>query len=560
MFEQRRPHEAERAAPAKPARRGVGLGSAFHRGFDRGIEQMVAVVSPTLGPMHRSVAVDRGARNKSPEILDSAGLIARRVIELSHPTEDVGAMYARGLIWRVHDEVGDGAATAAVLFAALHRGARRHTAAGIAPMLLRDAIVRAGGVVREELRRMAIEPTGPAILRGMIASACYDEEIAAELAHVFDVLPSYGRLDVRMSNRRETRHELVAGSYWDVGVHSIALLDPPTQSRTDMVEPAILVSDFQIDNPVDLAPVITAARATGAGGLLIVCRSLSSQAGGALVTNAKSGEFPIVAVRVPGFSQADQLAAMGDLALLTGAKLLLGAAGDRLKAVTSDDLGYARSAWATRDLFGISSGGGEAAVVRREFDRLMAISRQEDDRKIRDQVLGRLGVFSGGSATLWVSAATEAETKRRISLAERGALVVRQAMQDGVVPGGGVALLSCQAALVERIASAIDEVERAGLQIVHDALQAPAVTMLKNAGYNPGPILNDIRSAGLPAGFDIVAGTMADLHERGIVDAASVVDRVVMTTIESASLAITIDGVIHTDKREASVDPEGKGT
>jgi chaperonin GroEL len=528
-----------------------------HPGVDAGVNQLVAAISPTLGPVPRTVAIERATGSMTPEVLDNGAVIARRIIALPNMIENAGAMYLRGLLWRVHEEVGDGTATAAILFASLLAGGRRAIAAGYPAQMLRPHIEDAGALVRDELLTMAQPLSGESQLRDVAASVSQDAELADLLGEVFDVIGEFGRLDVRVGQRRESRREFVEGAYWPASVHTAAPLDGLPNQRAELLNAAVVLSDLEIDDPHDLSPSVEAARAAGAASLLVICMSLSERAKSLLAANNRPDSFPIIAVKTPGLTDADRLAEREDLSVLTGARPFRQAAGDRLRSIDAASLGRARRIWITKDQFGIIGGQGDACQRRQQVERLAHAFDRAADNDERDRLLARLGVYQGGSVTLWLAGGAEAATKQRTATAERTALVLRQALRSGIIPGGGAAFLACQCRLRSLIATTSDGATNIAYQIVSEALAAPINALLQNCGREAAPVLASIHDAGPGYGYDVLSGRVVNMTRTGIVDPAAVLASVAQIAINGAALALTIDTLVHRPHAEATIEPEG---
>ena len=540
----------------RPAQQRVRFAPEVHPGIDRGVNQIANAIRATLGPTPRLVGVDRGIASISPELLDDGATIARRIVALPDAIDDPGAMYLRGLLWRLHDEVGDGTATAAVLFSALLAGGRKAIASGIPAQLLRRHLEAAAIMVVAQLDAQAITGRSEQLLTGIAASVCHDAEMAGHFGKIFDVIGEYGQLDIRESRRRESWVEFVEGAYWDAGALTTSLFTDPVRQRSELLDAAVVISDLPIDDPADVIPLLELAMRVGSNGLLIVAKSISDRALGLVTANQAALGFPVAVVKTPGFGPLDQRDALEDLSFILGGRPIIEAAGDKLAGVTAGDLGGARRAWATRTQFGIINGMGDPRALRTQVAWLANAHHSAEKDEDRKRFLTRLGKFQGGSATLWLGGVTESEIKHRQETAQRVDRVIRGAAREGVVPGGGAALIACQPALAECIDASCDPLEQTALRIVHDAIDAPTRTICQNAGFEAAPILANIRRAGTPHGFDVLSGSIVDMPEAGIVDSAQMLKRVVQSTIASAALALTIDVIVHTHKSEISVSPE----
>jgi chaperonin GroEL len=540
----------------RSSRQRVRFAPEVHRGIDRGVNQIADAIRPTLGPTPRLVGVDRGIASISPELLDDGATIARRIVALPDALDDPGAMYLRGLLWRLQDEVGDGTATAAVLFSALLADGRRAIAAGIPAQLLRSQLEAAGNFLITQLETQSITRRSEQLLAGIAASACHDAEMAGHFGEIFDVIGEYGQLDIRESRRRESWVEFVEGAYWDTGALTTSLFTDPVGQRSELHDAAIVTSDLSIDDPAEMIPLLELAMRVGSNGLLIVAASISDRALGLITANQAALGFPVAVVKTPGFSLLDQRDALEDLSFILGGRPLIAAAGDKLAGVAAGDLGGARRAWATRTQFGIINGMGDPRALRTQAAWLAEAHHSAEKAEDQKRFLTRLGKFQGGSATLWLGGVTESEIKHRQETAQRVARVIRGAAREGIVPGGGSALIACQPALAEQIDASCDPLARTALRVVHDAIEAPTRTICENAGFEAAPILAAIRRSGSPCGFDVLSGSLVDMRHAGIVDSAQTLKRVVQATIASAALALTIDVIVHTRKSEISVNPE----
>lgn len=524
-----------------------------HDEFDRGVRAIVNAIAPTLGPVPRMVAVERAVSSVAPEILDNGAVIARRITSLSNPDEDPGAMFIRGVLHRIFEEVGDGTATAAVMFAAVLAQGRKAVAAGVPVQPLRGHIERLGDDVHRAVMAQSRPVTRQEVLTRVAASACHDADLANLLGEAMDVVGEHGQVDIRPSNRRESWREFVRGSFWESGMLSTPDFRDPVARRTEIHDAALLLTNLEIKDQADAIRILTAVRETGAHGLIILAKSISTEVKALLHANSNHQTFPIVAVKAPPRKERE---ALEDLAVMTGGRLFLSGAGDTLTGVTADSFGQARAGWATAKQFGLIGGQGDAQAIRAHVTALANALRRGPRDETRESLVERLGRFQGASATLWIGAATDSESKHRQNVAKRGIRVLRHALRDGVVPGGGAALAHCGDALERRLAAATSETERFALRIVLDALRSPAETILENSGHEPALPIDAMLRNGPTAGFDVLAGTAGDMHEAGIVDPARVIATAARGAIRSAALALSVDVVIHTHSTEISMNPE----
>lgn len=527
-------------------RSGVLFQPAVGRALQRGAATMVAAVAPTLGPRPRYTLVQR-ATSGGPEILDQAGVIARRVIALPDKGEDAGAMLARHLMWRMVERVGDGAATAGVLFLALFDAGRTYLASGGNAMQLRHHLEAAAQVALHELDGMARPVEGRESLTHLAQSVCFDPPLAQVLGEIFDIIGEYGGLDIRTGRGRDLEREYVEGMYWDGSLLSRELATDPARLRGELEDAAILVSNLEIDDLHALADFLSRCAAANIKTLFLVARSISAEALSLLIVNNNAGRLKTVAAR-GALAVATTRDDLEDMAILTGARPFYQDAGDSIRAVQPPDLGRARRAWVDKDYVGVSAGGGDPRTVRQHLAKLRtAYAASQADTEARQNLRRRIGKLLGGSATLWIGAATEAEMAPRKTLADRTAESLRAALTEGVLPGGGAALLACRAALREcaRAATAADE--KAAYRFLARALEAPARTIIANAGGNVPVALAAIEAAPAGYGYEVESGRVVNMIEAGILDVAAVTRLAVTSAVSAAAMALTTDALVHTD-------------
>ena len=516
-----------------------------HRNIAAGINKLVAAIRPTLGPTPRTVAVTRlDDIKKTPEVLDSGGVIARKVIEMGRRDEDIGAMLARALICTQHERMGDGSATAAVLLGAIYRGSVHYLAAGGNAMRLRHYLERALATALAALDEMTASISGKDNLALVAEAICHDPPLAKLLGEIFDIIGAYGQLDVRKDHSRILRREYVEGMFWNSGLVSRDMIKNQTELQTVYEEPAIVIADFQINDPRHIMPMLELAVEQKIENLLLIAGELSGDAiAGLMMANGKLKNFEVMAVRGPGMNPDDRQAAVEDLAVVTGGLPLLKVMGQNLRDIRRENFGGARRAWASPHNFGIIGGKGDPRRLRRHVGNLQAQHRREDDSDRRDRIRARIGKLMGGSATLWIGGLSESEIEARKASAEATADAMRSAVRDGVLPGGGLSYLNCRGRLLSKLNGASDADERAAYRILYDALAEPARAIYENAGYEPGEVLGRIAHAGDQEGFDVLHGRLID--NGSLLDGAAVQKMALKNAVQTAGMALTIDVLVH---------------
>jgi chaperonin GroEL len=516
------------------------------KGLQAGFDQLVNLIRPSLGPLPHFVALENMTnRNGFPELLDCGGTIARRIIQIADRDQDVGLMYLRNVLWTLHESEGDGTATASVLFQTIYNLGHRYIAAGGDAQILRHHLEIGMRLVLTELDRQAIHLHGKRELAGLAHTLCYDDELSNLLAEIFDLIGPYGRLEVRKGHGRELDKEYVEGTYWAGGFRSAQMANTDHNLRANLETPRILASDLEIEAPEQLIPLLQLSVKQQIKQLLLVSATLSDRAASILLSQSNRQRLFVVAVKLPGSTIDTQREALEDLSILTGGRAFLKAAGETFDKVVVDDLGSARRAWADQEHFGIIGGGGDPRNLRRHVATLRAVYQKTDSLKDRERLLERLGKLMGGSATLFIGDFSASAIDRRLEWAKHTSLALRSAMRDGVVPGGGVALLACREVLTSRFKSAQDTDEHAAYEILLRAVQTPFHILVGNAGYEPGKILGEVDQCPPGYGFDVLRQKVVNMRQAGIYDVLPVVKAAVRSAISSASLALTTEVIIH---------------
>jgi chaperonin GroEL len=514
-----------------------------YKGMQGGINKLVAAIRPTLGPLPRLVLNEKESKVGRPELLDDGAVIARRIIQLQDRDEDMGAMYLRQVLWHLHETVGDGTAAAAVLFQTIFTEGIRYIVAGGNAMRLRQYLEAAYKVILDELEKQVIHLEGKEQLARLAETICYDPPLAKMLGEIFDIIGEYGRLEFRTDRGREMDREYVEGMYWDGGILSREMFSDRIHGRAQLENLHILCTDLEIKEAQELLPVLDMAATAGIKSLLLIAASLSERALAMLLANrAKIG---VVAVKAPALDSLTRSEALEDLALQTGGRAFFQAAGDTLNSVRLADLGQARRAWVEADQFGIVGGRGDPRRLRQHIAQLRLALQNVADPDTRKRLQQRIGKMIGGSAVLWAGGNTPIALEARKALAERTAEAMRGAIRDGVLPGGGVALLACQAALQKKKQTAESIDERMAYHILTTALETPMRALLENSGFKPDEILSRIAQTGPGYGFDVIKGEIVGLTQAGIYDAASVIKAATFSAIHGAALALTVDVLIH---------------
>jgi chaperonin GroEL len=510
---------------------------------------VVGALIPTLGPLPGIVAIGKQPANKAPELLDNGGVIARRIIQIEDPDADMGAMFVRQMLCNLHDKVGDGTATAAVIFQAVYNRALRYIASGGNPMLLRKHLEIGMMLILDKVDSQAVRLENTRQLAQIARSTCTHPEMAELLQEIMEIVGPYGLVETRTGQSREMGCDYVEGTFWDSEVLSQQMLAGWPGSKAELSEAAILITDLVIEEPQEILPALQVAAQAGYRKLMVVARKLSDKVIGLLMAASQDPDkLQVIAVKIPGVSIVNVIASMEDLAILTGGRSFSMEAGETLNAVKADDFGHVHKTWATKTHFGILRGQGDSIQLRSHVNQLINTYHATDDAEQAKAILERIGRLMGGSAALYVGGATKSEMESRKEIAERSIKALRGAMKDGIVPGAGIALLNCQPVLEEKITRSTSEDEEVAYKILHHAMETPLRIMLTNANRDPGIILAGIRNAGPEYGYDILRNEIVSMQNDGIKDVASVQKAAIHSAISSAALALTVDVFIHRKK------------
>ena len=518
-----------------------------------GINTIADAIKPTLGPLPRATAVNNVMEHKPPELLDNGAAIARRIFELPNRLEDVGAMILRHTLWQAHEEVGDGTATAALLFQAIYNGGRRFITAGGDAMQLRAQLQAKARLVAAALDAMSTPVKDADQLIALAASICHEPILAQALGEAFETLGQWGQLDLRKAYGRGVDWEYVDGVYWDRGVETRGMLEGEQYGRLIVADAALLISDLKLEEPRQVLPVVMAAMKSGHRGLLLIADEFSDEVKTFLLANRNPSAFGVIPVRAPFSTPDDRREALEDIALMTGGTPIIAAAGNSLESLRLSDLGRARQAWASKSLFGFASGAGDAPALRqlaKTLKRQYLGATKLDDKQ---RLLKRIGKLMGGSATLYTGGASESEIDYRREQAKRATATLRAAIGTGIVPGGGIALLRARESLPA--CDTHDLVARAADRILRGALSMPTRVIAENAGLEGGQIVADLEREPGALAFDARRGKALPQAQCQVYDVASVLKTALLKAVAGATQALTIEAVVHHRNPETTYEP-----
>ena len=514
------------------------------RGLEAGVNKLADAVKVTLGPKGRNVVLDK--KFGAPTITNDGVSIAREV-ELEDPFENMGAQLVKEVATKTNDVAGDGTTTATVLAQALVREGLRNVAAGANPMGLKKgieaAVAAAVGSVADQSVQVDDSKDQIANVAGISAA---DATIGQVLADAIEKVGMDGVVTVEESNTFGMDLEFVEGMQFDKGYLSPYFVSDPERQEAILEEPYILLNQGKISSVQDMLPVLEKVMQSGRP-LLIISEDVEGEALATLVVNKIRGTFNSVAVKAPGFGERRK-AMLQDMAILTGGQVIAEEVGLKLDGVSLDMMGSARKVVVTKDETTIIEGAGESSEVE---GRVAQIRREIDDTDSdwdREKLQERLAKLAGGVAVVKVGAATEVELKEKKHRIEDALSATRAAIEEGVVAGGGTALLRARPA-VASVIDGLDGDAQTGARIVYAALEAPARLIADNAGLEGAVMVREIESATGSTGLNAATGEMVDLVEAGVIDPAKVTRAALQNAASIAALLLTTE-VLVADKPE----------
>jgi chaperonin GroEL len=519
----------------------------------RGVNQLADAVKVTLGPKGRNVVLEK--KFGGPTITKDGVTVAKE-IELKDPLENMGAQMVREVASKTSDIAGDGTTTATILAQAIFREGVKAVAAGANPMALKRGVERAVEVVVEEVRKMSskVENNEKIAQVGTI-SANGDATIGNTIAEAMQKVGKDGVITVEESKTMVTELQTVDGMQFDRGYLSPYFITDPDRMEVVLEDPYILIHEKKISNMKDLLPVLEQIARSGKP-LLVIAEEVEGEALATLVVNKLRGTLNACAVKAPGFGDRRK-AMLEDISILTGGKAIMEETGIKLEGVRLDDLGRAKRVTVDKDNTTIVDGAGSQKAIEGRIKQLRAQIDETTSDYDREKLQERLAKLAGGVAVIKVGAATETEMKEKKARVEDALHATRAAVEEGIVPGGGVALLRASKAL-EGLKTVADE--QIGLDIVKRACEEPVRQIVGNAGYEGAIVIEKIRVNDSPNfGFNAQTAEYEDLVAAGVIDPAKVTRSALQNASSIAALMLTTEAMVCEIPEKKSAAPAGPG-
>ena len=526
----------------------ISFDEEARRALERGMNVLADAVKVTLGPKGRNVVLEK--KWGAPTITNDGVSIAKE-IDLEDPYEKIGAELVKEVAKKTDDVAGDGTTTATVLAQALVREGLRNVAAGANPMGLKKGIERAVGIVSDELLLMAKDvETKEQIASTAAISAGGDMEVGDLIAEAMDKVGKEGVITVEESQTFGLELELTEGMRFDKGYISPYFVTDTERMETVLDDPYILIANSKISAVKDVLPILEKVMQSGKP-LMIIAEDVEGEALATLVVNKIRGTFKSVSVKAPGFGDRRK-AMLQDIAILTGGQVISEEVGLKLDTTTLDLLGTARKVVVTKDETTVIEGGGDADQIQGRVNQIRAEIEKSDSDYDREKLQERLAKLAGGVAVIKVGAATEVELKERKHRIEDAVRNAKAAVEEGIVPGGGVALIQAMKLAGSKIdALGLTDEQAVGANIVRVAVSAPLKQIAENAGLEGGVVVEKVRDLPAGQGLDAATGEYVDMIAAGIIDPAKVTRSALQNAASIAALFLTTEVVIA-DKPEKS--------
>ncbi len=507
--------------------------------LENGVNQLADTVKITLGPKGRNVILEK--KYGSPLIINDGVTIAKE-IELKDPFENVGAQIIKEASTKTNDIVGDGTTTAAVLAQAIIREGNKNVAAGANPIILRKGIDKAVETCVEKLKKISTPVQGKQSIAQVASISAADETIGQLISDAMEKVGNDGVITVEESKTMRTELNVVEGMQFDRGYASPYMATDLDKMVADLENPYILITDKKISSIQDLLPILQEVVKTGAQ-LLIIAEDVEGEALTTLILNKLRGSFVCVAVKAPGFGDRRK-EMLQDIAILTGGTVISEELGLELKTATMDLLGRAKQVKVDKDNTIIVQGAGEPAAIAQRVAQIKHQLAETTSDYDKEKYQERLAKLAGGVAQISVGAATEVEMKERKMRIEDALNATRAAVEEGIVAGGGVALLAAIPE-VDKLVKTLNGDEKTGAQIVRKALEAPIKQIAENAGVNGGVIVEKVLASKTQNyGYDALTGTYGNMIDKGILDPTKVTRSALQNAASVAGTLLTTESIV----------------
>src|SRR4030081_258855 len=532
----------------------IVYGEQSRQAILRGVNQLADAVKVTLGPKGRNVVLDK--KSGSPTITKDGVTVAKE-IDLRDPLENMGAQMVREVASKTSDTAGDGTTTATVLAQAIYREGAKNDVAGANPMDIKRGIEKAVEAITGELKKMKKDVGGNMVAQVGTISANNDETIGKIIAEAMDKVGKDGVITVEEARTLDTSLDVVEGMQFDRGYLSPYFVTDPERMEVVLENPVILIHEKKISSMKDLLPVLEQVARAGQP-LLTIAEDIEGEALATLVVNKLRGTLPAAAVKAPGFGDRRK-AMLEDIATLTNGKAITEDLGLKLEGIKIEDLGKAKKITIDKDNTTIVEGAGNTEAIQGRVKQIRAQIEDTTSDYDREKLQERLAKLVGGVAVIKVGAATETELKEKKARVEDAMHATKAAVEEGIVPGGGVAFIRAQKAL-DNIRG-LEGDEKVGVQIVRRAIEEPTRQLADNAGQEGALIVEEVKARKGNEGYDVATGEYTDLVKAGIVDPTKVTRSALQNAASISGLLLTTEALVTElpEKEKSAGGPPGGG-
>ncbi|HAF70153.1 MAG: 60 kDa chaperonin [Acetothermia bacterium 64_32] len=530
----------------------VIFGEEARRKILDGVEKLAGVVRVTLGPRGRNVGIEK--KFGSPDIVNDGVTIAEEQ-EYKDPFENMGAQLVKEVASKTNDVAGDGTTTATILAHALVKEGFKMVAAGANPMALKRGIEKGAKAVVDELKKMSRKLSTKEETAQVATISANDPDIGRIIADAMEEVGEDGVITVEDSDTIETYYEVVEGMRFDREYLSPYFVTDPKKMEVSLENPYILITDRELKNAMELIPLLEKVAQTGKP-LLVIAKDVTGEALSTLVLNKLKGTLISCAVKAPGFGDRRK-AMLEDIAILTGGVVVAEDAGMEIKNTTLDMLGRAEKVRVTHEDTTIIGGKGDPNAIKARIEQINEQIKTTDSDYDREKLEERKAKLAGGVAVIKVGAATETELEEKKHRMEDALEATKAAVEEGILPGGGVALLNASKAL-DDLEKALQGDERVGLQILRRALEEPARQLAENAGLEGAVIVEKLKNEKPGVGFDVVQEKFVDMFQAGIIDPTKVTRSALQNAVSIAGMLLTTEALvaeIKEEKKESAPSP-----
>jgi len=530
----------------------VIYGEEARRKILAGVEKLANVVRVTLGPRGRNVGIEK--KFGSPDIVNDGVTIAEEQ-EYKDPFENMGAQLVKEVASKTNDVAGDGTTTATLLAYALIKEGFKMVAAGANPMALKRGIEKGVKAVVEELNRMSRKISGKHEIAQVAAISANDPEIGRIIADAMEAVGESGVITVEDSDTIETYYEVVEGMEFDREYLSPYFVTDPKKMEVNLENPYILITDRELKNALELIPIMEKVAQTGRP-LLVIAKDVTGEALSTLVINKLKGTLISCAVKAPGFGDRRK-AMLEDIAILTGGVVIAEDAGMEVRNATLDMLGQAERVRVTHESTTIIGGKGNPDAIKARIEQIEEQIKTTDSEYDREKLEERKAKLAGGVAVIKVGAATETELEEKKHRFEDALEATRAAVEEGILPGGGVTLLRA-ARVLDKLEKEVEGDEKIGIQILRKALEAPVRQLAENAGFEGAVIVERLKHEKDTVGFDVVQEKFVDMYEAGIIDPTKVTRSALQNAASIAGMLLVTEALVaevREEKKETTPAP-----